>query len=695
MRKITDEYNEDPAQADRLVPERYWCVRAVSSPDSNTSQTVDFNSIELGFRGAVIVSIKGVRPAEEVKPKSNALNRALEEPAVRPLSQLWSFIKEDGLLAPVLVSLAVLGAVFGLMAEALLFRGLIDIQGELGTDIQRMGAIFITLAFMLTILLMQVPAAKVQLLLGRHLESRFRMRFLESLPKIPDHFFQSRPTSDTAERSHRISALRDLPVLGGSILFKAMSLCATALGIIWLAPSTASLVILMAGLQIFIPFVFQPLLRDHNMRVQTHSGALARFYMDTLLGAAPIQTHGAGDSVRREHEHLLTEWMRAGYSTLRIQLNSQAIQLIINSVFACILVVFCVNTRGASPDLLLLIYWILALPPIGEDIAILMREYPRQRNILLRALEPLQAVNQEEGEEHSDERSSADVSRPVHLKFEDVNVIVSNRAILQGINLDIHPGEHVAIVGTSGAGKSSLAGLLLGWLKPASGQVLLNGAELSGSLQSRFRARCAWVDPAVQLWNTSLLENLRYGNDSDTPLFPILDQADLLKLVASLPDGLQSSLGEGGGLISGGEGQRVRLGRALGRRNVDCVILDEPFRGLDREQREHLLSRVRKFWGSATLICITHDISETQDFSRVLVIDNGRIVEDGSPADLKSEKSSRYNQLLKSEKLLQRNCWGREGWRYLYMQDGKIYETSSTMMGEDSPKIPEEIAHEY
>ncbi|WP_444925973.1 ATP-binding cassette domain-containing protein [Microbulbifer sp. TRSA002] len=666
-------YDRNPSLADDLVPENYWCVRPYAPPGS--TEELQFNSApaELAFQGAVIVSVRGVKEAREEKLKYEVLDKALKEPSINPLTQLWSFIKEDGILAPITVVLAMLVAVFGLMSEALLFRGLIDIHSELGTEIQRAGAMGLALFFMLTIVLVQFPAAKIQLILGRHLENRFRMRFLKALPNLPDHFFQSRPISDTAERSHRISALRDLPVLGGSILFTVMSLAATGIGIIWLAPQLAPLIILMTVLQVFIPLCFQPILSDHSMRVQTHSGALARFYMDALLGVVPIRTHGAIESVRREHESLLTEWMNAGYLNLRIQLSSQAVQLIVNSILACLLVVLCIKTKGSSPDLLLLIYWVLALPPLGQEVAVLMREYPRQRNVLLRALEPLQASYKKKNSSTEDE-GPVKIDNAVRLKISDVSVKLNSKDVLQGINLEVNPGEHVAIVGASGAGKSSLVGLLLGWLKPSSGRILINGVELTDDLQEQFRLNCAWVDPSVHLWNSSLLDNLSYGNENSKPLYPILNQADLLKLVATLPDGLQSSLGEGGALVSGGEGQRVRLARALGRENVCCVILDEPFRGLDREQRQNMLVRIRQFWSETTLLCITHDISETKKFSRVLVVNDGRIVEDGSPDELISKVDSRYGQLLGAEKSLWRDCWESNEWRHLSIQGGEVHE---------------------
>ncbi|WP_444928564.1 ATP-binding cassette domain-containing protein [Microbulbifer sp. SSSA002] len=693
LQRLSVEFSTDTSQAFVLVPENYWCARPSRPGGSEPTQNIELMPEQLEFRGAVIVSVKGVRNIGEVKPKSEALSRALREPPVKPLKQLWGLIREDGLIAPLTIFIAMLGAVVGLMFEVLLFRGLIDIHSELATEVQRAGTIALLLGFMLTLMLLQFPTAKVQMMIGRRLENRFRMRFLAALPRIPDHFFQSRPTSDTAERSHRIVALRSLPALGAGIIFKIFSLLATALGIIWLAPAAAPLVLVMSVLQIAVPLLFQPVLTDYSMRVQTHAGALARFYMDALLGVIPIRTHGASESVRREHENLLTEWIRAGYASLRFQLNSQAVQLLVNCTLSSVLVIYCVNARGASPDLLLLIYWVLALPPLGEEIAGLMRSYPQQRNLLLRALEPLQAVTEADADNKSADSIEFSPTKPVGIKFDNVSVNASGRTILNKVNLEISPGEQIAIVGASGAGKSSLAGLLLGWHKPASGRVMLNGSELKGELLQRFRLHCAWVDPAIQLWSNSLLENLSYGNKPGAPLYPILQQADLLKLVAALPEGLQSPLGESGALVSGGEGQRVRLGRALGREETACVILDEPFRGLDRQQRQRLMSRVREVWQGVTLICITHDISETRDFSRVLVVEDGGIVEDGKPSELQARSNSRYTQLLAAESSLWQECWQGSHWRHLRMASGHLTEMQRGL-GSSPVSRPVEVARE-
>jgi ATP-binding cassette subfamily B protein len=255
-------------------------------------------------------------------------------------------------------------------------------------------------------------------------------------------------------------------------------------------------------------------------------------------------------------------------------------------------------------------------------------------------------------------------------------VRAAGHVILEEIDVEIAPGSQVAIVGPSGAGKSSLVGTLLGWHRPAVGSVLVDGEPLTGDRLEELRQATAWVDPAVQIWNRSLLDNLRYGA-TDSLALPIdqaIRQADLVAVLRKLPEGLQTPLGEGGGLVSGGEGQRVRFARALLRPGVRLALLDEPFRGLDREQRRALLARARRLWQGATLLCVTHDVGETLDFERVLVIENGRVVEDGPPADLAAQPDSRYSALLAAEHDVRQGLWGSAVWRRLIMERGRLAE---------------------
>jgi ATP-binding cassette subfamily B protein len=265
----------------------------------------------------------------------------------------------------------------------------------------------------------------------------------------------------------------------------------------------------------------------------------------------------------------------------------------------------------------------------------------------------------------------------VSITLRDVAVRAAGQLILEGVDLDIPPASHVAIVGASGAGKSSLVGILLGWHRASTGQVLVDGQPLDAAVLDRLRQETAWVDPAIHLWNQSLFHNLLYGVQPAAPqvVAEVIQQADLFEVLQRLPEGLQTPLGEGGGLLSGGEGQRVKLARALARPQARLVVLDEPFRGLDREKRGRLLRSARQVWRGATLLCVTHDVSETLGFPRVLVIDQGRVVEDAPPETLRAIPGSRYGALLESEESLRAGLWASRLWRRLRLESGRIVET--------------------
>lgn len=220
-------------------------------------------------------------------------------------------------------------------------------------------------------------------------------------------------------------------------------------------------------------------------------------------------------------------------------------------------------------------------------------------------------------------------------------------------------------------------GCLLGWHPPSNGSVQIDGAPLNAARLNELRRSTAWIDPQVHLFRSSLYENLRYGNGPE-PAISIEDAivvADLDHVLRRSSDGLQTAVAEGGASLSGGEGQRLRAARAFGRPGVRLAILDEPARGLGREQRRRLLINARQRFAQATLLCITHDVSDTLDFDRVLVIENGRIVEQGPPQTLCAIPGSRYEQLLAEEAAVGRELWGHSKWRRWRLSRGALSES--------------------
>src|SRR5262249_28422239 len=150
----------------------------------------------------------------------------------------------------------------------------------------------------------------------------------------------------------------------------------------------------------------------------------------------------------------------------------------------------------------------------------------------------------------------------------------------------------------------------------------LDGRPLSSEDLGALRASTAWVDTAVRLWNRTLVANVRYGNPGadSRALAAALRAAELDEVTDALPKGLRATLGEAGALLSGGEGQRVRLARAWLRRAARLVLLDEALRGLEPDRRRRLTAAIRRRWPRATVLAVTHDLNEALQFDFVMVL---------------------------------------------------------------------------
>ncbi|HEV3051668.1 MAG TPA: ABC transporter ATP-binding protein, partial [Longimicrobium sp.] len=567
------------------------------------------------------------------------------------------------------IIVALVAAAAGMVMEALLFRGLLDAGRALGTAPARAALAGALVVLAAVLLAMDLSIAQGLRRMGRHLEARLRVAFLRKLPRLGDRYFHSRLTSDMAERAHAAHTLRMLPELAGRVVRAGAELAAVTSAIVWIDAASALPAVLGAAAAVAVPLALHGFVAERDLRVRSHQGALGRFYLDALLGLVPIRAHGAERSVRREHEMLVAEWARAGLSLFRALAAADAVAGIVGYGAAAWIVLGHAARTGASGSLLLLAYWALALPALGQALALAVRQYPVHRNVALRLFETLDAGEEEvRGYEGTEVRNGIsgdeDADVGVAIEMRGVRVEAAGREILRDVDLRIDPGAHVAVVGPSGAGKSTLVGLLMGWHRAAHGEARVDGAPLDGAALRRLRARTAWVDPAVQLWNRSAAENLAYGA-APGPLARLgaaVDAAGLRGVVRRLPQGLQTPLGEGGALVSGGEGQRVRFGRAWLRGDARLVVLDEPFRGLDRERRHALLAEARRAWAGATLLCITHDVGETSGFDRVLVVEDGRIAEDGAPADLAARPDSAYARLLAAETAVRARFGHAAGW---------------------------------
>ncbi|QDE67116.1 ABC transporter ATP-binding protein [Myxococcus xanthus] len=656
------------------IPAAYWSVRPNPEVEG-----------ELSMTGAVLMRVRGWREAPregEDAPRAvlaSDLATELIAKQVSPARTLLRLRGEDSWVVPGLIAVGLVFATFGRILQALMLRGVLDLGRDLGTFAQRATGMAVLAGVALCFMLIQIPISLGLLGIGRRLEVRLRKAYFEKLPEMEDRYFQSRLASDMASRTHNIQAMRSLPPLLAQALVLSLEVASITAALIWAAPHAWRIVLALAAVTLLVPLVAQKLLFEPDLRVQMHAGALSGFTLNALVGLTPIRIHGAERSLRRAQETLLVSWSKARYWLQTLSVGFEG-GLMLGSYGLVMLLVYSylAGTDRASL-VLLVVYWALRFPILGQRLMLLSRAFPNAMNRVRRLLDVIGDIKGPPARPEAPVQEPvvpADAASGVSIVMEKVRVKGGGHTILDKVSLNIAPGEHVAVVGVSGAGKSTLVGLLLGWLRPARGELKVDGQVLDQAAVERLRRTTAWVDPAISLWNQSLIDNLRYGNDGahGWSLSGALKGAEMLDILEALPDGLQTSLGEGGGLVSGGQGQRVRLARAMLRSGVRLAILDEPFRGLDRDRRARLLAESRRLWADITLLCVTHDVEHTQEFDRVLVIENGRILENGPPKELLANKESRYAVLLRADQENRTLLWGGGRWRHWWLSDGQLVE---------------------
>ena len=211
--------------------------------------------------------------------------------------------------------------------------------------------------------------------------------------------------------------------------------------------------------------------------------------------------------------------------------------------------------------------------------------------------------------------------------------------VLQNVSFHVEPGEAVAIVGETGGGKSTILRLLLRLVTPTEGTVLLDGADIQSYLLSDYRARFAVVEQDHFLWNDTLEQNLIWPEN--TPKHPAYENAVrdavLTGFVRDLPQGDGTMLGEKGHSVSGGEGQRIHLAHAF-YTNREILILDEPTSALDAWTEAEAARTIAGMKGKHTILSVTHRLSTILGFDRIIVLKNGRIIENGAPDALLAQK---------------------------------------------------------
>ena len=255
----------------------------------------------------------------------------------------------------------------------------------------------------------------------------------------------------------------------------------------------------------------------------------------------------------------------------------------------------------------------------------------------------------EEDLEPLDTEGAEPLSFKGSIGFEDVHFHYAARSdvpVLRGINFDVKPGEQLAIVGASGAGKSTISSLLLRFYEPNSGRILVDGNDAKSYSLSSYRSQFAIVPQEVLLFNGSIADNIAYGKPSarQSEIEEAARKAHALEFIQSFPEGMDTLVGERGVQLSGGQRQRIAIARAI-LRDPAILILDEATSSLDTGSETLVQQALQELMRGRTSIVIAHRLSTIRSADRIVVLEAGQVAESGTHNELLLNENGIYKQL--------------------------------------------------
>ena len=385
-------------------------------------------------------------------------------------------------------------------------------------------------------------------------------------------------------------------------------------------------------------------LRSLNREQQTLTSDLAYIVEEAAAGYKIVKVHGAQEyEMNRFRQKAERARQFALKSAVAGGLNQPITQLIASMALSIVLVIALMQsaTEGTTVGgfAAFITAMMLVISPLKHLADI---NQPLQRG--LTAAEMIFGLMDqpfEEGEDRKQSMKSLDKTKG-GIRFENVGFSYEQEGdrkdALSNINLTIHPGEVIAFVGPSGGGKSTLVNLLPRFFKPTSGHIFLDDIPLEDIVLADVRRQIAFVSQDVILFNDTIAANVAYGAIGQdgidrSRVMEALEAANLRTLIQDLPEGIDSIVGDNGNRLSGGQRQRLAIARAI-YKDAPILILDEATSALDSESERQVQEALDTLMANRTTLVIAHRLSTIEHADRIVVLEHGKIIENGSHQEL-------------------------------------------------------------
>ncbi|WP_028773266.1 heme ABC transporter permease/ATP-binding protein CydD [Shewanella waksmanii] len=551
---------------------------------------------------------------------------------------------------------------FSLVAQAYLLATMLHglvIENQVVSDFT--DHFYALLALIVVRALLAYCRERVSFVAGQRLRQDVRRAVLDKLSELGPAYIKGKPAGSWA--SIVLEQVEDLHDFYGKYLpqmliagFVPITILAVVFPINW----AAGLVLLATAplIPMFMILVGMGA-ADANRKNFSALAQLSGHFMDRLKGLSTIKLFNRGQAEVSAIESASEEFRSRTMSVLRMAFLSSAVLEFFAAVSIAVLAVYFgfsyldhlnFGHYGVGLTLFTGLFVLILAPEFYQPLRDMGTHYHAKAQAI-GAAEALKNLLEYQTPQSSEQASQSQAplltaAEPITISAKQLQVMSMDGTVLLGpVDFTLNAGEHVALVGPSGAGKSSLLNALLGFL-PYSGSLQINGVELNQRHMANWRQRVAWLGQNPQLFHGSIADNVSLG-DPDMPaerIEALLAQAQVAQFVNSLPDGINSQIGEQSAGVSVGQAQRLCLARALGQQ-AQFYILDEPTASLDSQSEQAVMSALEQVMTTAGSIMVTHKIDELAKVDVIWVLDAGQLVQQGSFQQL-CEQDGLFRTLL-------------------------------------------------
>lgn len=374
--------------------------------------------------------------------------------------------------------------------------------------------------------------------------------------------------------------------------------------------------------------------RKQSKKIQVAMGDVTHVASETIQGYRVVRSFG-GEAYERQR------FLKASQSNTDKQLRMTRTSAIYTPLLQLVIYV-------AMAVLMFLVLYLRGDASAGDMVAYItlagllpkpIRQLSEVSSTIQKGVAGAESIFEQLDEQREVDRGTVErdaVSGRLEVRNLSFTYPGTDRQVLSDINFTVEPGQMVALVGRSGSGKSTLAGLIPRFYHHSSGEILLDGVEIEDFKLLNLRRHIAQVNQHVTLFSDTIANNIAYGDLAGAPRADIEAAAEAAfakDFVDQLPKGFDTQIGENGVLLSGGQRQRLAIARAL-LKNSPLLILDEATSALDTESERHIQAALDRVMQGRTTLVIAHRLSTIEKADQILVMDQGRLVERGTHAEL-------------------------------------------------------------